>query len=223
MTHHTESLTTHEHVRFSDGDHVIVHSSPSGVQVTGMVGGDYIEYAGSVRDAREQAHLLETGAPDALWTLPDVKAGRIATAMLGAGIEVTPDEDDRPLGELAADPSVPSSVILGRLSELTGIPTGDSHRSERVALDDGHADVDVIDKHVEVTVTIGGRVTVGLALSPDEATRIGKALTTAAHRANVIAAADLDLGDVETVTDLFRRSQHTGVPTAALIEHVDHA
>lgn len=38
--------TTHEHVKFPDGSHVIVHSSPGRVQVTGYVAGEWIEYAG---------------------------------------------------------------------------------------------------------------------------------------------------------------------------------
>lgn len=77
-------LTTHENLRFEDGSHVIVHTSPGRVQVTGMIDGEYIEYAGTARDAQEQARLLETGAPDALWNLPAEQAHRIATAMSGA-------------------------------------------------------------------------------------------------------------------------------------------
>lgn len=90
--------------------------------------------------------------------------------------------------------------------------------SERIALDGGHADVDVTDHAVEVTVTIGNRAGIGLALSPAEAARISEALRVAAHRAHIAQAAQIDLAGVETVTDLFHRSQETGVPASALIE-----
>lgn len=99
MHNHTDStlegapLTTHEHVHFPNGDHVIVHTSPGGVQVTGMLGGEYVEYAGTARDAQEQARLLEADAPDALWTLPTGQARRIAAAMSGAVEIATADVD----------------------------------------------------------------------------------------------------------------------------------
>lgn len=207
MRHDTDStlegapLTTHEHVRFPNGDHVIVHTSPGGVQVTGMLGGEYVEYAGTARDAQEQARLLEGDAPDALWTLPEGQARRIAAAMSGA-----------------------VGIATGE-----GVPWADSFEdeqqsgddSERVSLDGGHADLEVIEQHVEVTVTLDERATIGLALSPVEARRIGDALTTAAHRAYVQQAAQIDLESVETVTDLFLRSQETGLPMAALLEGMD--
>lgn len=94
------------------------------------------------------------------------------------------------------------------------------HDSTRVALDGGHADIDVPGEHVEVTVTLGGRASIGLALSADEAAQIGAALTAAAHRAHVAQAAQIDLEGVETVTDLWRRAAETGVPASALIEQV---
>lgn len=102
----------------------------------------------------------------------------------------------------------------------TIIPQDSPAYSERIALDGGHADLEVIDQHVEVTVTLGGRATIGLALSPAEAARIGSALTAAAHRAHVAQAAQIDLEGVETVTDLWRRAAETGVPASALIEQV---
>lgn len=92
--------------------------------------------------------------------------------------------------------------------------------SQRVPLDGGHADIDVPGEHVEVTVTLGARAVLGLALSPIEARKIGEALTAAAHLAHVTQAAQLDLEGVDTVTDLFRASQETGVPASALIEQV---
>lgn len=94
----------------------------------------------------------------------------------------------------------------------------DENTSERVALDGGHADIDVPGEHVELTITIGARSSIGLALSPLEARRIGEALTTAAHRAEVTQAAQIDLEGVETVSDLFLRSQETGIPAGALLE-----
>lgn len=200
MDQHTDPQfrTTHEHVKFPDGSHVIVHSSPGRVQVTGYVAGEWIEYAGPARDAQEQARLLDTEAPDALWTLPAAMAGRIATAMDGAvtAAHVEAPEDDS--------------------SESLPAPTG----SERIPLDGGHADLEVIDQHVEVTVTLGGRATVGLALSPVEADRIGTALRDAAHRAHTVQAAQVDLEGVETITDLWHRAQETGIPASALIEQV---
>lgn len=206
MRHHTDStlesapLTTHEHVRFPNGDHVIVHTSPGGVQVTGMLGGEYVEYAGTARDAQEQARLLETDAPDALWTLPEGQARRIAAAMDGAA-------------GIAAVEGVPWAGSSEDVDE-----SGEDPAPERVALDGGHVDVDVIDQHVETTVTIKGRITLGIALTATEAARLGEALTGAARAAYTVQAAQIDLESVETVTDLWHRSRETGVPMAALLE-----
>lgn len=209
MDQHTDSpfTTTHEHLRFDDGSHVIVHSSPGRVQVTGYVAGEWIEYAGTARDAEEQARLLEIEAPDALWTMPREQSHRIALAMAGA--VGAADYHD---GEV---PEADSPEDLG------GAEVRTPASSERVALDGGHADLEVIDQHVEVTVTIDGKVTIGLALSPAEASRIGEALRTAAHRAHVVQAAQIDLEGVRTVTDLLRRSRDTGVPVSALVEGID--
>lgn len=48
MTQHTntstDTLTTHEHIVNGD-DHVIVHTSPGGTQITGYRGGEWIEEA----------------------------------------------------------------------------------------------------------------------------------------------------------------------------------
>lgn len=100
----------------------------------------------------------------------------------------------------------------------TIIPQDSPAYSERIALDGGHADIEVPGEHVELTVTLGGRATIGLALSPAEADQIGQALRDAAHRAHVEQAAQIDLEGVETVTDLWRRAAETGVPASALIE-----
>ncbi len=48
--------------------------------------------------------------------------------------------------------------------------------STRVALDGGHADVDVFADRVEVTIRLGDRTVLGIALSPAEAEQIGTAL-----------------------------------------------
>jgi adenosine/AMP kinase len=192
--HDAIDLTTHEHVRFPNGDHVIVHTTPGGVQVTGMLDGEWIEYVGTARDAMEQARLLRSEAPDALWSIPFEQADRIASAMFGAG----------------------GRARLALRPDLS--PGAGEYSSERVALDGGHVDVDVIDQHVETTVTINGRITLGIALTPAEATRLGEALTGAARAAHVVQAAQIDLEGVDTVTDLFLRSQETGIPAGALLE-----
>ncbi|OFT58157.1 hypothetical protein HMPREF3159_07995 [Brachybacterium sp. HMSC06H03] len=90
--------------------------------------------------------------------------------------------------------------------------------AQRVALDGGHVDVDVIDQHVETTVTINGRITLGIALTAAEAARLGEALTSAARAAYAVQAAQIDLEGVETVTDLYRTAQATGLPAAVLLE-----
>lgn len=78
--------------------------------------------------------------------------------------------------------------------------------------------MDVIDQHVEVTITLGERATIGLALTTGEARKIAHALMGAVHRAEVSRAMQLNLSGVETVTDLFNAAQHTGVPASALVE-----
>lgn len=208
MRHDTDStlegspLTTHEHVHFDNGDHVIVHSCPGGVQVTGTLSGEYIEYAGSPRDAREQAQLLETDAPDALWSLPSAEARRVATAMDGAaGIAAT---------QAVSEVDSPERMGVGTVRTPIG--------SERVAMDGGHADIETVETAVELTVTLAERAVLGIALSPTEARRIGEALVAAADRAYAQQAAQIDLEGVETVRDLYRTAQATGLPAAALVE-----
>ena len=50
--------------------------------------------------------------------------------------------------------------------------------STRVALDGGHADVDVFTDRVEVTVRLGDRTVLGLALSHVEAANLGRAISS---------------------------------------------
>lgn len=90
--------------------------------------------------------------------------------------------------------------------------------SERIAMDGGHADVESVETAVELTVTLAERAVLGIALSPAEARRIGEALVSAAHRAEVAQAAQVDMSGVDTVTDLWNRSQETGIPASALVE-----
>src|SRR5699024_9086681 len=52
---YSQHLTSHESVKFPDGDHVIVHRSPYGVQVTGFLHGDWIEESWDHHAAQEQA------------------------------------------------------------------------------------------------------------------------------------------------------------------------
>lgn len=85
-------------------------------------------------------------------------------------------------------------------------------------MDGGHADVEAVESSVELTITLCGRAVLGIALSPTEARRIGGALVSAAHRAHVAQAAQMDLEGIDTVTDLFHRSRETGVPMSALVE-----
>ena len=48
--------------------------------------------------------------------------------------------------------------------------------STRVALDGGHADVDVFTDRIEVTIRLGGRSVLGIALSHMEAANLGLAI-----------------------------------------------
>ena len=50
--------------------------------------------------------------------------------------------------------------------------------STRVALDGGHADVDVFTDRIEVTIRLGGRSVLGIALSHMEAANLGRAIAS---------------------------------------------
>ncbi|MEO2096346.1 MAG: hypothetical protein ABGX90_04290 [Brachybacterium sp.] len=58
----------------------------------------------------------------------------------------------------------------------------DAHQesSTRVALDGGHADVDVFSDRIEVTIRLGGRSVLGIALSHMEAANLGRAIASPA-------------------------------------------
>lgn len=79
-----------------------------------------------------------------------------------------------------------SSDVFDLLCDLDAAAADAEHgeQPERIALDGGRADIENPGDHVELTVTLGERVAVGLALSTTEAARIGAALTAAAARAD---------------------------------------
>lgn len=91
---------------------------------------------------------------------------------------------------------------------------------ERIPLDGGHADVDAEGKHVELTIRLGDRAALGLILSAAEADRVADALRNASQAAWRVKAADVDLEGVDTVLDLWRRAQESGVPASALVSRV---
>lgn len=72
--------------------------------------------------------------------------------------------------------------------KTTALPEADSpedvdahqENSTRVALDGGHADVDVFSDRVEVTIRLGGRSVLGIALSHMEAANLGRAIASPA-------------------------------------------
>lgn len=150
---------THEHVKFPDGSHVIVHSSPGRVQVTGYLDGEWIEYAGSARDAEEQARLLRAGAPDALWTTSTDQAARIASAIDGATSAATVDAI--PWADSPEDVDERPSAVTTHAVNLDG---------------DGVAYIEHIENRVELTVKMRGRLNVALTMSTSEAAEIGQAL-----------------------------------------------
>lgn len=119
----------------------------------------------------------------------------------------------------ARTPAKIAGKIIGkRTSSLEPTAPLDAERvHDRIALDGGHADVDAEGGHVELTVRIGDRAVLGLALSPAEAERLADALSTASRAAYAVQAADVDLEGVDTVTGLWHRAQETGVPASALM------
>ena len=72
--------------------------------------------------------------------------------------------------------------------KIDAIPEADSpegvdapqESSTRVALDGGHADVDVFSDRIEVTIRLGGRSVLGIALSHREAANLGRAIASPA-------------------------------------------
>lgn len=71
----------------------------------------------------------------------------------------------------------------------------------RVALDGGHADVDVFSDRIEVTIRLGGRSVYGIALSHVEAANLGRAIASpdGATTGDLFHLADtlgVDAGDI---------------------------
>lgn len=149
---YAQHLTSHESVKFPDGDHVIVHRSPYGVQVTGFLHGDWIEESWDHHAAQEQARLLAIDAPDSPWQLPPDRARLIGTAIDGASAG-EPETDEVPVADSAED------VI-----------------TRTIPLDGGTAIVEHVDNRAEVTIRMGDRIICGLSLSTGEAQQVGQAL-----------------------------------------------
>lgn len=147
-----------ERIAFTDGDHVtLTVEDPHYVTARGRIAGENFDVDLRADAADADGYLLINGnSPDALWNLPPDRARRLGHAMIGAA--------------RAARLAVPDG------------PHDAPPTSQRIALDDGHADVDTPGEHVELTVTLGDRACLGIALSPREAQQVGQALTAAAHR-----------------------------------------
>ena len=78
--------------------------------------------------------------------------------------------------------------------------------STRVALDGGHADVDLFTDRIEVTIRLGGRSVLGIALSHTEATNLGRAISSpgGATTGDLFHVADtlgVDAGDIMRLRD----------------------
>lgn len=179
---------TTERITFPDGDHVTISVEDPG----------YVEVEG---------HLAGEDVNMSLRADVALEDGRLQT--IGAHDALWPLPRDR--GRRVGEALIAAASLAQTLADHVDT-------SQRVALDGGHADVDVIDQHVEVTITLGERATIGIALTTEEAQKIADALMGAAHRAEVSRAMQLNLSGLETVTDLFDTAQGTGVPASALVE-----
>lgn len=80
--------------------------------------------------------------------------------------------------------------------------------SSRVPLDGGHADVDVFTDRVEVTIRLGDRTVLGIALSHMEAANLGRAIASP---------------DGATTGDLFNLADELGVDAADIMRLRDRA
>lgn len=80
--------------------------------------------------------------------------------------------------------------------------------STRVALDGGHADVDVFTDRIEVTIRLGGRSVLGIALSHMEAANLGRAIASP---------------DGATTGDLFHLADTLGVNAGDIMRLRDRA
>lgn len=95
-------------------------------------------------------------------------------------------------------------------TDRDAIPEADAPQesSTRVALDGGHADVDVFSDRVEVTIRLGGRSVLGIALSRMEAANLGRAIASP---------------DGATTGDLFHLADTLGVDAAEIMRLRDRA
>lgn len=111
--------------------------------------------------------------------------------------------------------TMPAEIITPPIDEndWAAIPEADSpedvdapqESSARVALDGGHADVDVFTDRIEVTIRLGGRSVLGIALSHMEAANLGRALTspngaTTGDLFHLADTLDIDAGDILRLT-----------------------
>ena len=99
-------------------------------------------------------------------------------------------------------------------AKIDGTPLADSpedvdviHESHsRIALDGGHADVDVFTDRVEVTIRLGGRSVLGIALSHMEAANLGRAIASPAGATtgdlfNLADTLGVNAGDIMRLRD----------------------
>ena len=103
-----------------------------------------------------------------------------------------------------------TAAKIDAIPEADGPDDVDAHQesSTRVALDGGHADVDVFEDRVEVTIRLGGRSVLGIALSHMEAANLGRAIASP---------------DGATTGDLFNLADELGVNAAEIMRLRDRA
>ena len=96
-----------------------------------------------------------------------------------------------------------SAAKIDAIPEADSPEDVDAHQesSTRVALDGGHADVDVFSDRVEVTIRLGGRSVLGIALSHMEAANLGRAIAspdgaTTGDLFHLADTLDIDAGDI---------------------------
>lgn len=83
-------------------------------------------------------------------------------------------------------PISPAKYASQTMPDLDTIPEADSiedvdvvhEHSNRIALDGGHADVDVFTDRIEVTIRLGHRTVFGIQLSHMEASALGRAIAS---------------------------------------------
>ena len=113
-------------------------------------------------------------------------------------------------------PISPAKYASQTMPDLDTIPEADSiedvdvvhEHSNRIALDGGHADVDVFTDRIEVTIRLGGRSVLGIALSHMEAANLGRAIASP---------------DGATTGDLFHLADTLGVNAGEIMRLRDRA